>query len=307
MIIAVQSPINGELNSYTDNPLFTAALVFVSGLLISGIVVVFHPASRKSFTSIPALVKAGEIKWWHLTGGLTGALFVTVQSGIVAAIGVAIFTVTSVSGQTSGALLIDKLGIGPAGKQSVTALRLFSAVLGVGGVAISVSGQVNDSAKAVGLFVALTFIVAVLVASQPALNGQIAVRTGVATGATLVNFIGGLFFIGIANVVKYFLDPQPFVLPPMPWENPGIWLGGPFGVIFVLISAAVAKPLGIFIFTLTSLVGQLSSAILWDYYFPTEATDLNARLFIGLAVTAFAVVLASGNGKAKTAHGSHRK
>lgn len=306
MIISLQSPVNAELNGYTDNPLFSAALVFISGLLMIGLVVLFHPRSRTAFLSIPGLVSSGELKWWQLTGGVSGALFVTVQSGIVAALGVAVFTVTAVAGQTAGALVTDKFGLGPAGKQKITALKLFSAALGVGGVVISVSDKANDSSQALGLFIIVALLVSVVVASQPALNGQIANRTGIATAATLVNFIGGLLFILIANVVMYFVDPTPLVMPPMPWENPTIWLGGPFGVIFVLVAAAVAENLGIFLFTLTALVAQLTSAILWDYFFPTDATNLNARLFIGLAITVLSVLLASaGTGKSK--RGTHRK
>lgn len=306
MIISLQSPVNANLNSYTNNPLFSAALVFISGLLVIGVIVLFHPRSRRAFFSIPGLIKTGDIKLWHLTGGLTGAIFVIVQSAIVAAIGVALFTVTVVAGQTAGALITDKLGIGPAGKHRVTALKLFSALLGVGGVVVTVSGKFNDANFAIGS-VALAFAVAVLVASQPAINGQIATRTGIATGATLVNFIGGLTFVGLVNLVMYFVDRKPYVLPPMPWENLQIWLGGPFGVIFVLVAAAVAKPLGIFIFTLTSLVGQLTSAILWDYFLPTEATDLNSRLFIGLGITVVSVLLASGSNDGKQKRGTHRK
>lgn len=307
MIISLQSPVNADLNSYTDNPLFSAALVFISGLLLIGAIVLFHPKSRQAFLSIRGHLKSGDLKLWHLTGGFTGSLFVIVQSAIVSAVGVALFTVTAVAGQTAGALVTDKLGIGPSGKLQVTPLKLISAFIGVGGVVVTVSGKFNDANFAIGS-VALAFVVAVLVASQPAINGQIATRTGIATGATLVNFIGGLTFIGIANLIMYFVDPKPFVMPPMPWENLYIWLGGPFGVIFVLVSAAVAKPLGIFIFTLTALVGQLTSAILWDYFFPTDATDLNSRLFIGLAITVFSVLMASGgNSKEKAKRGTHRK
>lgn len=307
MIISLQSPVNAELNGYTDNPLFSALLVFISGLLLIGLVVLFHSRSRRAFLSIPGFVKSGELKWWQLTGGVSGALFVTVQSGIVAALGVAVFTVTAVAGQTAGALVTDKFGLGPAGKQKITALKLFSAALGVGGVVISVSGQAHESSSSIGIFIVIALLVSIVVASQPALNGQIATRTGIATAATLVNFIGGLMFILAANVIMHFIDPKPFVMPPLPSENLTIWLGGPFGVIFVLIAAAVAENLGIFLFTLTALVAQLTSAILWDYFFPTDATDLNARLFIGLAVTVFSVLIASGNNKDKVKRGTHRK
>lgn len=307
-IITAQSTVNANLNAYTDNPLFTALLVFIAGLIGIFFIVLFHTKSRQAFLSVPKLVKSGELKWWHLTGGFTGATFVIVQSAIVSGLGVAIFTVTVVAAQTAGALFIDKAGFGPAGKQPVTLMKIISAVLGVVGVVVSVSGKTSDSNSSLGIFVAAAFAVSVLVATQPALNGQVAVKSGMATAATLVNFIGGLSLIIVANIVMYFVDPKPFVMPPLPHENLAIWLGGPFGIIFVLTAAAVAKPLGIFIFTLTSVLGQLSGAVLLDYFFPTEATDFNVRLFVGIAITAFAVVLASGgNNPSAPKRGTHRK
>ena len=300
------------MNVQTDNPLFTALLVFVAGLVVIAVTVLFHSKSRKAFASIPGLVKSGDLKWWNLTGGVTGATFVVVQSAIVASLGVAIFTVTVVAAQTAGSLFIDKAGFGPSGKHPVTFMKIVSAVLGVVGVIVSVSGKASDASSTLGLYVLAAFAVAVLVATQPALNGQVAVKSGMATAATLVNFIGGLSFIVLANVIMHFVDPKPYVMPQLPWENLAIWLGGPFGVLFVLTAAAVAKPLGIFLFTLSSVLGQLAGAVLLDYFFPTEATNFNARLFIGLGITAFAVVLASGNGNSTTGgkkpkHGTHRK
>jgi transporter family-2 protein len=89
-------------------------------------------------------------------------------------------------------------------------------------------------------------------------------------------------------------------VPPLPWENPIIWLGGPFGVIFVLTAAFMAKTLGVFLFTLTSVVGQLSGAILMDLLFPTASTNLNWQLLLGIFMTGLAVILASGKKKVKT-------
>jgi uncharacterized membrane protein YdcZ (DUF606 family) len=61
----------------------------------------------------------------------------------------------------------------------------------------------------------------------------------------------------------------------------------------------MAKTLGVFLFTLTSVVGQLSGAILMDVLFPTASTNITWQLLLGISITGAAVVLASGKKKPK--------
>jgi transporter family-2 protein len=164
---------------------------------------------------------------------------------------------------------------------------------------ISVLGQESAGQFAFGA-VLISFAAGALVATQPALNGQIANQTGQPAAAALVNFIVGFITLIIVYGVRQQVSPQAFNVPPMPWENPVIWLGGPFGVLFVLTAAFMAKTLGVFLFTLTSVVGQLSGAILMDVLFPTATTNITWQLILGISITGAAVVLASGKKKTKT-------
>jgi transporter family-2 protein len=299
VIITAQSSINSELNTYTENPLITALINFTTGLIVLAVMMVFSRPIRQGFINIPQLVRDGKLKRWQLFGGLSGAFFVASQSSLVQVIGVAIFTVAAVAGQTSAALLVDKSGIGPAGKQPVTLMRICAAILGIVGVLISVLGQDSAGQFAFGA-VLISFAAGALVATQPALNGQIANQTGQPAAAALVNFIVGFITLVIVYAVKQQVSPEGFNVPPMPWENPVIWLGGPFGVLFVLTAAFMAKTLGVFLFTLTSVVGQLSGAILMDVLFPTASTNITWQLLLGISITGAAVVLASGKRKTKT-------
>ena len=54
-------------------------------------------------------------------------------------LGVALFTVATVTGQTLSGLLVDRLGIGPAGKKSITGIRVLGSVLTIAAVAWAVS------------------------------------------------------------------------------------------------------------------------------------------------------------------------
>lgn len=298
VIITAQSSINSELNTYTENALITALINFTTGLILLALMMIFSRPIRQGFISIPRLVREGKLKRWQLFGGLSGAFFVASQSSLVQVVGVAIFTVAAVAGQTSAALLVDKSGIGPAGKQPVTLMRVGAAILGIVGVLVSVLGQDSAGEFAFGA-VLISFAAGALVATQPALNGQIANQTGQPAAATLVNFIVGFVTLVIVYGVKQQVSPQGFIVPPMPWENPIIWLGGPFGVLFVLTAAFMAKTLGVFLFTLTSVVGQLSGAILMDVLFPTATTNITWQLILGISITGAAVVLASNKKKTK--------
>jgi transporter family-2 protein len=298
IIITAQSSVNSELNSYTENALVTALINFASGLLILSAMMIFSRPIRQGFISIPQLVRDRRLKRWQLLGGLSGAFFVASQSSLVQVIGVAIFTVAVVAGQTSAALLVDKAGIGPAGKQPVTVARIGAAIMGIMGVLISVLGQDSAGQFAFGA-VLISFAAGALVATQPALNGQIANQTGQPAAATMVNFIVGFITLVIVYLVVQQLSPQGFNITTMPWENTVIWLGGPFGVLFVLTAAFMAKTLGVFLFTLTSVVGQLSGAILIELLFPTASTNITWQLILGISITGAAVVLASGKKKTK--------
>ena len=298
IIITAQSSINSELNTYTENPLITALINFTTGLIVLSVMMIFSSPIRQGFISIPRLVREGRLKRWQLFGGLSGAFFVASQSSLVQVIGVAIFTVAAVAGQTSAALLVDKAGIGPAGKQPVTLMRIGAAILGIVGVLVSVLGQDSTGQFAFGA-VLISFAAGALVSTQPALNGQIANHTGQPAAATMVNFIVGFITLVVVYAVAHQVNPQSFNVPPMPWENPVIWLGGPFGVLFVLTASFMAKTLGVFLFTLTSVVGQLSGAILMDVLFPTASTNITWQLLLGISITGAAVVLASGKKKTK--------
>lgn len=291
VVITAQSSVNAAMNEQTGNPIFTAVLVFAAGLITVLAAMTVQSRSRAAFGRIAGLVRTGSIRRWQLFGGVSGATFVCMQSGLVAATGVAVFTVAAVAGQTAGALLVDKTGIGPSGHHPVTRRRVAAAVMGVGGVVVSVAGAQTGRISIAAVIG--TLAAGVFVSSQPALNGQVAAKSGHALAATLVNFIGGLTVLCLVLAGQWVTGPVALVLPSAPWQDPVIWLGGPFGVFFVMVAAQMAKSLGVFVFTLTSVVGQLSGAVLLDVVFPTEATHITVQLIAGLVITGLAVVLSS--------------
>ena len=142
-LTALQSRVNGELASVTQSGLQAALVSFGTGWILLTVIVVASPSVRRGLTSVREALRAGALRWWQVIGGVLGGFFVAVQSATVPLIGVAVFTVAVVAGQVSNSIVVDRLGLGPAGRQAVTPTRVVSAILAVAAVIIAVSDRLG--------------------------------------------------------------------------------------------------------------------------------------------------------------------
>lgn len=291
-INSLQSRVNGELGAVTGDGTVAALVSFGGGWVLIAALVLSSSAARSAFLRLPQIVKSGQLKWWQCIGGMAGAIFVIGQGFVVPVVGVSIFVISVVAGQAVSSLLVDKIGLGPAGAKQLTALRIFAAGLAVVGVAISVLGR--DSSHAFSLpLVMYAFGSGMLSAAQYAINGRVAVATGQPMATTLLNFSMGIAALTAVLSVQWLIRGSAPVLPPAPWEHPELWLGGPLGVLFIVSAAVLVRSLGVLVFSLVSVVGQISGALLLDVFLPTEGTHVGFQLILGVLVTASAVILAS--------------
>ena len=285
-MVALQQRVNGELKTELGDALLTALVSFGTGLVAVVAVVLLRPSARA------AVGRISSVPWPHRLGGLGGASLVAVGAAAAPEIGVALLTVGLVAGQTSGGLLVDRLGLGPGGAHALTAPRVAGAALCLLAVSISVLG---DSARAADpvllvLVVAAGFAIAV----QQALNGRVRYATGDAGVATLVNFVVGAtaLVLGLlASVALTGLDVGSW---------PGVdrwWLysGGPMGAAFVAVAAVVVRRLGVLRLGLAVIAGQLVGALLLDLTLPVHGQGIDLLTVVGVALTLAAVVL-SGRG-----------
>lgn len=109
-MISIQARINGELSHRLDNGLQAALISFGSGLMIISLVTVFNPKLKTGLRNLREAVQQKKIARWKLFAGALGGSFVAIQTQTVPLVGVAIFTVASVSGQTVMSLFVDRLG-----------------------------------------------------------------------------------------------------------------------------------------------------------------------------------------------------
>ena len=136
VLLAVQSRVNGVVSEHTSQPLIAALWSFASGLVVLCLAVFFVPGVRRGVAGIGRALRERRLAWWQCLGGVVGGTLVAVQAWSVPLIGVTIFSVAVVGGQTLSALAVDRFGLGPVGVQTVTGLRVVAALVAVAGLAL---------------------------------------------------------------------------------------------------------------------------------------------------------------------------
>ncbi len=288
---AVQARVTGEVSRLVDNGVMAAFISFSTGLLVLLSICLFSSRVRQAFLSIPNRVRTGQLAWWQCLGGVAGATFMTGQGLAVPVIGVAIFIVATVAGQCVASLFVDRWGLGPAGAKPITLVRVIAACVAILGVAISATGRsaIGHVALPLILFV---FIAGGFTSAQHAFNGRLAVATGQPLGTTVWNFALGTSTLFLVLVVGYFVGGMPLHLPPAPWNRPMLWTAGLIGVSFIVSASVLVRSLGMLVFSLVVVVGQLAGGIVLDLAFPTQGSQINQQVIIGMSVTALAIAIA---------------
>ena len=294
-MIALQARANGELSHRLDNGLQAALVSFSSGLLIILIITPFSPHIKDGIRNLRGAISRKEIARWKLFAGALGGSFVAIQTQIVPLIGVAIYSVASIAGQTAMSLVVDRIGLTGGGKKLISPRRVIAAVLTVLAVLVSVWDRI-DAKNLSMIAVTAGCVAGAVVGVQRALNGQINEHSHQSFTTSLLNFITGTTFLVIlilAGVVlgKNHLSP----LPAGPWW---IYTGGVIGVIYIAFTSTIVQHLGVLTFTLFSVGGQLAGSLIIDLVSPTAGVSVSAYLVTGLAMT-YVGVIAGGVGSSR--------
>jgi transporter family-2 protein len=290
--VGTQSKINGALGGRLQDGFAAALISFGSGLILVAIVTAVRTASRDGVRALLDSLRNGSLRWWQCLGGVCGASLVASQGLTVTALGVAIFTVAVVAGQTFASLAVDRAGIGPNGPQPLTGPRVVGAVLTVAAVIVAVADRFG-SPKTLE-YALLPLVAGAATAWQQAVNGRVRAASDSVPAATLVNFTMGT----AALVIAYGVDvasrgtPNGF-LPTAPWY----YLGGAIGAVFIAISAAVVRHTGVLLLGLGMVAGQLVAALIIDTIVPSADGPPSDLTFAGLGLALVAVVIAAAPGR----------
>ena len=287
-MIAVQARANGELSYRMGNPIEAALVSFGSGLIIISLISAFNPAIKNGARNLRGALKRKEIPLWTLFAGMLGGSFVAVQTQIVPIIGVAIYSVASIAGQTAASLVVDRIGLTGGGKKHITVRRVAAAGITVLAVLISVLDRIEANDLSV-LAVLLGCVAGAIVGVQRALNGQINESTQQSFTTSLLNFIMGttilVIFLGIGMLIN---RTEIVSLPAGPWW---MYTGGTIGIIYIAITSTIVQHLGVLTFTLISVGGQLVGSLLIDFYSPTEGVNVSVYLVTGIVMTYLGVIV----------------
>jgi transporter family-2 protein len=287
LFLAVQGRINGELGHGLGDGFVAALLSTAGGLVLLLAAVPTTRAGRRGVARLRAALRGGRIRWWQCLGGVCGGFFVSTQGLTVATIGVAVFTVAVVGGQVLSSLLVDRAGLGPAGRQPLTVPRVAGAALTVVAVAIAVSAKF---AHPEALWLAVLPAVAGLgLGWQQAVNGRVREAADSTAVSTMVNFSTATATLLVMSAVDVAVRGFPTRAPTQWW----FYAGGLLGIVAIATIVLAVRWIGVLLVGLCQMSGQLVGAVLVDAVVPAAGQELAVVTVVGTALTLVAVVVAA--------------
>ncbi len=285
-MMAIQSRVNGELANRLDDPFVGTALVFILAVLLMLVALLVWKPGREGFARLARARRSQVIPWWMLGGGLVGGMYVLSQSLVVTTLGVALFSVASVGGQTVGGAIMDRTRIVPGGPFVLTPTRAIGAGLAVLAVVVSQSASLQMDVPLWMLL--LPIAVGLAQGWQQAVNARVRMEARSSFTTTLLNATTGLLLLVPAATIRVLTAGVPAEFPREWW----LYTGGLLGAVFIGIAPIVVHATGALMFTLIAITGQLGTALLLDLL-RADATPIPATTIVGVVLAFLAVVVGS--------------
>lgn len=277
---STQAFVNGRLQQSVGSPEMAGAVNNLVGLVLIAAWAVATGAYRRAWARMrrgprPAL--------WHLIVGANGGLVVIVGAEAAPIVGVALLTVAAVCGQLIGGLVVDRIGLSPAGRKGLSPTRLLGVVLAMGAVVLGATQ--SEGHLRVGLL-ALAMVAGAVIAAQQAAMGHVNARTGEPLVAATTNLLpGAVTALAAWVVVDGATAPGGWSAPPLEW-----FAGGLVAVVILSATAKIVAQLGILRLMLAIVAGQSVAALVFDLVAPAGApVTWRTVLSIGLNFVAVAV------------------
>lgn len=278
--VALQSRINGEFGLALGNGALAALISFSTGLTLISLAMLASPSGRAGLAALRSAVSEGRLPWWSIIGGAAGAFLVLTQGLSAGVLGVAVFSIAVVTGQSLGSVVIDSRGWFGVAKVPLRPQRGFGALIVLAGVVVAL--DVTPAAlPEVGWIFLLPLVAGAGTGFQQAVNGRVRTVAGSVIAATFVNFVVGTSVL----VVAFLLSLPTFGLPeslPGPWW---LWTGGFIGVVFILVQVSVVGIVGVLGLGVSLISGQLIGSIILDALAPLSTSHLGIPTIIGAFVT----------------------
>lgn len=300
-LLAVQSRINGEMGRQLDDGYLAAVVSIASGLALLSLPVAGTSSGRAALRRWAAAIVGGDYPKWYFIGGAMGAVTVLAQGLAAAILGIALFSVALVAGQSLSGLVVDRRGLGTLRPQLITWPRLVGTVLMIAAVVWAVSGQLRLSGAWGWLL--LPIAAGLLISFQQAINGQVRHITGSVLITTWANFAVALAVLLVTFVAHGLVAGWPTGLPTVWW----MYLGGPLGLTFIACVAVFVHRIGVLLLGLCTTAGQLIGSLLIDLVVPPAGHTLAWTTVAGTVLALAAVGVTAIPVRTRAARRSQRR
>lgn len=125
LLIPAQAAMNARMRTFVGNPLYSAGINFLVGLI--ALTVVTAVSTRLGQEG--AWRESLQAPWWAWCGGCIGVLIVLSGVLVIPRTGAALFTATIMIGQLAGALVLDHYGLFGLPTRSITPSRVVGVLL----------------------------------------------------------------------------------------------------------------------------------------------------------------------------------
>ena len=280
----MQAGISGQLAHELDDGIMAALISNIGGTLFTGLFLL-NPEVRRKGKKLFQDVVSGKFAKWQLLGGVAGAIYISTASSTVSIIGTGLFTVVLVASQNMSGIVVDRFGLSSGFRKKITPKRSIAAVIGIAAVLLSVT---DFQGKILWIPISAVVMAGVAVTVQFALNGRVTKAANSQVSA-FINFPMSMITVSITLIVMNLFGKNWNTWPNQWW----LYTAGFLGAVVVFLAAATIRTLGVLLFGLASVAGQLITSIALDVILPNANINVGWALISGAGLMLLAVYLAS--------------
>ena len=280
----MQAGISGQLAHELNDGIMAALISNIGGTIFTGLFLL-NPEVRRKCKKLFQDVVSGKFAKWQLLGGVAGAIYISTASSTVSIIGTGLFTVVLVASQNMSGIVVDRFGLSSGSRKKITPKRSIAAVIGIAAVLLSVT---DFQGKILWIPIVAVVMAGVAVTVQFALNGRVTKAANSQVSA-FINFPMSMITVSITLFVMNLFGKNWNTWPNQWW----LYTAGFLGAVVVFLAAATIRTLGVLLFGLASVAGQLITSIALDVILPNANINVGWALISGAGLMLLAVYLAS--------------
>ena len=263
-LLAWQSHVNASLSDGAQSWLLAALVSFTVGALALSVVSLGRASGRTAVVAVLAALRGRTLSWWVLTAGLLSAAYVVIQAGTVTTLGVALFSLSVISGMNVGSLLVDRVGARRGVGVAITPRRLWAVAVSLLAALVAILPQLGQESPPL-LYVALVFGVGGAAAIQFAMTARVSNVGADSAVAAWFLFVVAAVLLALFSLLRgEFGAASVEQLRTTIVASPGLLIGGLLGAAVVVVNAYVVPRTGVLVFSLSLIAGQLIAALLID-------------------------------------------